>query len=333
MNMQGQIRALVTGAGNPVLSVPNGRRTDAALASLEFMVAVDFYLNESTRHAHVILPPTSPLEHDHYDMALSAFAVRNVARYSAAVFAKPEGTLHDWEIFLELGRRMAALQGASPPPALTPVQVLDMGLAAGPYGALQGHALALSTAVLQQHPHGLDLGPNAPCLPQRLAHADKRIVMAPAPVLADLARLAAVLAAPPRETDDLLLIGRRHVRSNNSWMHNYTRLVKGPTRHELWMHPDDMAARDIADGALVRVRSRVGEVEVPAVATPDVMRGVVSLPHGFGHNRDGVRMQVATAHAGVSVNDITDEAFIDRLSGNAAVNGVPVRVLPAGVRA
>ena len=172
----------------------------------------------------------------------------------------------------------------------------------------------------------MPLGPNRPSLPGRLAHEDKRIRLAPAPLLEDVPRLRARLLGGE---EGLLLIGRRHVRSNNSWMHNYTRLVKGPTRYELWMHPDDMAARGIADGAAVRLSSRVGAVEVPVVASTDMMPGVVSLPHGFGHARQGVRMQVAAAHAGVSANDVTDDAFIDVLSGNAAVNGVPVQVAPA----
>jgi len=327
----GQIRAFVTGAGNPVLSVPNGRKMDDALASLEFMVSIDFYLNETTRHAHVILPPTSPLEHDHYDMALSMFSIRNVARYSEAVFPKPDGAMHDWEIFLALGRRMAALADAKPPPDVTPTQILDAGLAVGPYGAAVGSPRALTTDVLRGAPHGVDLGALEPCLPDRIVHADKRLPLAVDRILSDLPRVRALLEGHDASSDELLLIGRRHLRSNNSWMHNSERLMKGASRHQLLMHPADLESRGLVDGARVSVTSRVGSIEVEVRATDDVMQGVVSLPHGFGHDRPGVRLRVAEKRAGVSVNDLTDERFVDELSANAAVNGVPVRVASAAL--
>ncbi|MEQ9464079.1 MAG: molybdopterin oxidoreductase family protein [Haliea sp.] len=325
---EGRIRALFVGAGNPVLSTPNGRQLDAALEQLEFMVCLDPYLNETTRHADIILPPTSPLEHDHYDLAFHINAIRNTARHSEAVFAKPEGALHDWEIFAELGNRVAQLLGQDSQPAMPPHEIIDMGLQMGPYGERQGSPHALSLAKLRQHPSGIDLGPLRPQLPQRLQTAGKTINCATPQPLADLQRLRDQYSG---EGDDLLrLIGRRHVRSNNSWMHNYRRLVKGKDRCTLLMHPRDMHRRGIQDGAAATVSSRAGAVTVTVEASEDMMPGVVSLPHGFGHNRPGIRMQTAVRHAGVSCNDVTDELLLDALSGNAAVNGVPVAVSAGG---
>ncbi|MDX1696370.1 MAG: molybdopterin oxidoreductase family protein [Ketobacteraceae bacterium] len=320
---EGQIRALITAAGNPVLSTPNGRRLDEALESLDFMVSIDFYLNETTRHANVILPPTSPLEHDHYDLALMAFSVRNVAKYSPAVFEKPAGAYHDWEIFVALGERVAALLDQAPLPAFEPTQILDMGLQAGPYGAMQGSETSLNFEKVKANPHGVDLGSHEPRFPERLFHEDKKIHCAPDLLLKDLERLQR-----GTETADngLLLIGRRHVRSNNSWMHNYQRLVKGKPRHQLFMHPQDAAPLRLKDGGRARISSRTGAVETEVLLTDEVMPGVVSLPHGWGHRRGGVKMAIAESLPGVSVNDLTDEALLDSLSGNAALNGVPVKV-------
>ena len=319
---EGKIRALMTIAGNPVLSTPNGRQLDEALASLDFMVALDLYQNETTRHAHVILPTTTPLEHDHYDILLGGFAVRNYAKYSKAVLDKPPGAKHDFEVFTELGERLAVLLGVAPRPRMDPTDVLRVGLAMGPYGGKRGSE-ALTFEALRDAEHGMDLGALEPRLPERLKTPSGKIMLAPKLCLDDLARLHAAVA----ETQPgLLLIGRRHVRSNNSWMHNYRRLVKGPTRHELHMHPDDLAARGLTDGSDVRVRSRVGEVTVEVRATEDVMRGVVSLPHGFGHSRPGSVLGVASERPGVSANDLTDERDVD-VSGTAVVNGVPVEVV------
>jgi anaerobic selenocysteine-containing dehydrogenase len=321
---ENRVRTLFTGAGNPVLSTPNGRLLDKALETLDFMVSLDPYINETTRHAHIILPPTSPLEHDHYDIGFHTNAIRNTARMNEPVFAKPEGALHDWEIFNALGTRLGALlnqPGRETPP---PHQIMDFSLQSGPYSAQQGSEHELSLEKLQQHPSGIDLGPLQPMLPERLCTPDKTIDCATPEPLADLARLRATLA----ESDHRLrLIGRRHVRSNNSWMHNFHRLVKGRNRCTLMMHPDDMAARNITDGHTVTVRSRAGEVQLPVEASNDIMVGVVSIPHGFGHDRSGIRMGIAGEHAGVSCNDVTDELALDALSGNAAVNGVPVEVV------
>ncbi len=314
---EGQIRALFTGAGNPVLSTPNGRRLDAALEQLEFMASLDPFINETTRHADVILPPTSPLEHDHYDIGFHVNAVRNTARMNEPVFEKPAEALHDWEIFNELGRRFAEKTQRDSRPTPAPRDLVDRALQSGPYG--------ISLAELDAHPSGMDLGPLKPQLPERLFTAGKTIQCDTPEPMADIARLAEAMRM---EDSALLLIGRRHVRSNNSWMHNYRRLVKGKSRCTLMMHPRDMQARNIEDGAVVTVRSRAGAVDIPVESTEDIMPGVVSMPHGFGHDRPGVRMHVAQSHAGVSCNDVTDEEVLDHLSGNAAVNGVAVDVSP-----
>jgi anaerobic selenocysteine-containing dehydrogenase len=311
-------------AGNPVLSTPNGRQLEQALDGLEFMLSIDFYINETTRYADLILPPTGPLEHDHYDTTFNMFAVRNVTRFNEAVLAKPAGALHDWEIFVGLAKAFAAKTGVELKPTMAPEQMIDMGLRFGGYGDKSEHKLSL--AVLREHPHGLDLGALKPNLIGRLKTANKQIQAAPAVIMADLQRFA---AQPTATADELLLIGRRHVRSNNSWMHNYHRLVKGKPRHQLLMNPADLAQRGLADGQLVRVRSRVGVIEVEVAASDEMMAGVVSLPHGWGHARPGVQMTIASAQPGASANDLTDERQLDALSGNAALNGVPVQVVAA----
>ena len=324
---EGRIRALFTGAGNPVLSTPNGRQLDSALDTLEFMVSLDPYLNETTRHADIILPPSSPLEHDHYDLAFHMNAMRNTTRYNPPVFEREQGCLHDWEIFSALGERIATRLGLEPKPAQPPHVLVDAGLQAGPYGAARGSEHALTLEKLRQHPSGIDLGPLQPQLPGRLFTGDRMIHCAPPEALADLARLR----QHHIDTDapgQLRLIGRRHVRSNNSWMHNYHRLVKGRDRCTLLVHPDDLTAHGLADGARAELASRTGLLAVTLEASEDIMPGVVSLPHGYGHDRAGIRMQTASANAGVSCNDVTDDRLLDDLSGNAAVNGVPVTLAP-----
>ena len=321
---KGQIRALVTVAGNPVLSTPNGRQLEQALDGLEFMVSVDLYINETTRYADLILPSTSALENDHYDTTFNMFAVRNVTRFNRAILPKPPGALHDWEIFVGLAQAFAAQTGAALKPTMAPAQMIDFGLRAGVYGDASEYKL--SVAMLADHPHGVDLGPLTANLAARLKTADGKVHAAPAVILADLARFA---AQPAPIAGELLLIGRRHVRSNNSWMHNYHRLVKGKPRHQLLMHPDDLVSRQLSDGQRVRVSSRIGMIEVEVVASLDMMPGVVSLPHGWGHGRPGVQMGIASAQPGASANDLTDERQLDELSGNAALNGVPVQVAAA----
>lgn len=321
---EGQVRALVTVAGNPVLSTPNGRQVDVALQGLEFMLSIDLYINETTRHAHLILPSTSALENDHYDSTFNLLAVRNVTRFNRAILPKPAGALHDWEIFVGLAQAFAKRAELELKPTIPPAQMIDLALRKGRYGDESPINLSLET--LDQYPHGLDLGPLGANLRGRLATASKAVEAAPQVVLDDLRRLAGFV---PAVTGDLLLIGRRHVRSNNSWMHNYHRLVKGKPRHQLLMHPQDMRQRQLEDGQRVRIRSRTGDLEVEVQACENMMPGVVSLPHGFGHGRRGVNMQIAQAQPGISANDLTDERLRDAVSGNAALNGVPVQVSAA----
>ena len=288
------------------------------------MVSVDLYINETTRHADLILPSTAPLEHDHYDSSFYNLTVRNVSRFNEAILPKPQGALHDWEIFVGLAKAFAAHTGVDLKPTMAPEQMIDMGLRFGPYGDKSEHKLSLAT--LREHPHGVDLGPLSSNLAQRLKTTDQQVQAAPALLIGDLERFAA--QAQP-SADELLLIGRRHVRSNNSWMHNFHRLVKGKPRHQLLMHPQDLTARGLTDGQRVRVQSRVGVVEVEVASSEEMMPGVVSLPHGWGQGQQGVQMDIATRLPGVSANDLTDERFLDALSGNAALNGVPVQVAAA----
>ena len=329
----GQIHALVTSAGNPVLSTPNGARLDRALAGLDFMVSVDFYVNETTRHAHVILPPTGPLEHDHYDLAFHVLAIRNTAKYSPPLVERPADARHDWEIFNALTRRMSG--GTRPQRLQAQVQAAVLGKM-GPRGLLdlalrfgprRKDREGLRLRDLEAAPHGIDLGALEPCLPARLQTKDGKIALAPAALVADVRRLEEKLAAAAQAGDGALeLIGRRELRSNNSWMHNSQRLVKGPVRCTLLMHPADAAARRLADGGLVRITSRVGAVTAPVKISDEVMPGVVSLPHGWGHGRAGVRLAVAAAHPGASINDLTDDQRVDAMSGNASFSGVRVTV-------
>jgi anaerobic selenocysteine-containing dehydrogenase len=199
-----------------------------------------------------------------------------------------------------------------------------MGIQRGPYSAAAGHELELTLDKIKQHPHGLDIGPLAPSLPERLCTSDGKITLVADYITKDLKRLGADEALT--EADELLLIGRRHIRSNNSWMHNSHRLVKGKARWQLLMHPDDLAAHKLQDQGQVRITSRVGEVVTQVLASDEVMPGVVSLPHGWGHKRAGVSMAIASEQEGVSCNDLTDDKLVDQISGNAALNGVPVRI-------
>jgi len=318
----GRIRAMMTIAGNPVLSTPNGRKLDEALDTLDFMVAVDPYINETTRHADVILPPAPPLERDHYDVIFHQLAVRNTARWNDAVLPKPPQARHDWEIFRDLAVRLLSRTPMSRRKLMTsarlrlsPRRIVDLGLRIGPY--------KLSLRKLQKSPGGIDLGPLQPALPAALHHKNKRIDLAQRMILDDLPRLESLATGNDGE---LLLIGRRHLRNNNSWMHNSARLVKGKPRHQLLMNPDDLAKRDLTDGQLVNVSSAAGTVAVEVAASNDMMPGVVSLPHGFGHSRPGVRLSVAGQVAGPSANDVTDADFTDTVAGTAAVNGLPVTV-------
>jgi anaerobic selenocysteine-containing dehydrogenase len=321
---KGQIRALITSAGNPVLSSPGGPRLERAMRTLDFTVSIDPYLNETTRLAHVILPPSSPLERSHYDAVFNALAVRNVAKYSPAVFERPAHARHDWEICLALWRRLGTpsklgpvsrvLEGALS--RLGPEAIVDVALRTGPH--------RLSLRRLREAPHGLDLGPLEPRLPKRLATPDGTVHLAPREFVADLARLATRHARPP--APGLVLIGRRHLRSNNSWMHNSERLTKGPARCTLLIHPDDAKARGLTDGSVAKVSTRRGAIELPVEVTDAMMPGVVSVPHGWGHGRSGTRLHVASATPGQSVNDIIDPSMLDELSGTSVLTGQAVEV-------
>ncbi|MGF0314472.1 molybdopterin-dependent oxidoreductase [Nocardia fluminea] len=347
---EGQIRALVTVAGNPVLSAPSGARLDRGLAGLEFMVSVDRYVNETTRHANVILPPPRSVQSPHFDFALLQFAVRNYARYSpplvplgerpsesavvarlaAAVSGQPHagtgaaspiamvdelviaGTLHK----AGMSERRDELTGAD-----TTEQRLDLMLKLGPYGAWNGGDLSLKT--LLDNPHGIDLGPLRPRLPGVLRTASKMVELAPPQLLADVARLRAGLAST---APAMVLIGRRQLRSNNSWMHNIAGLVGGSNRCTLQVHPDD--ASQLGLGEQAEITSAAGSLTVQVELTPTIMRGVVSLPHGWGHGTSTTQ-SVALAHAGVNANVLTDDSVVDVVSGTAVFNGVPVTVSPA----
>ena len=352
----GQVRALVTVAGNPALSAPGSGRLQRALGSLELLVCVDFYVNETTRHADVILPPPSPLSRGHYDLGFYLFSLRNVANWSPPVFPLEPGQLDEWEIICKLaliaqglgadadpalvddfairaiigraaGDPTSPFQGREPDDVLAelaprtgPERMLDFMLRAGPY------RLTLDT--LLEHPHGLDLGPLAPRLPEVLRTPSGMVELAPAPLVADVERLRASLDDDRRDDGTLMLIGRRHLRSNNSWMHNLETLARGSARCTLQVHPADAARLGLADGGAARVASRAGTLVAPVEVSDALSPGVVSLPHGWGHDLPGVAMAVARAHAGVNSNLLADEARCDELSGNAVLNGIPVKVTP-----
>jgi len=321
---EGQVRALVVMAGNPVLSCPNGRRLDRALAGLDFMVSIDIYVNETSRHADLILPTTFGLEHSQYSVLNLALAVRNVAHYSPALLEKPEGLRHDWEVLLALAEELEVARGGLSAlkgrlrgafgRALGARRILDAFLRFGPH--------RLSLAKLERAPHGLDLGALEPRLARLMGR--RKVCVAPPRFVADLARLERRLDAG---ASPLVLVSRRTLRSNNSWAHNSERLVSGRDRCTLQMHPDDAARHGLVSGQRAALKSRVGEIVVPVEVTDAVMRGVVSLPHGWGHDREGVRLRVAASRPGASVNDVTDEAFVDQLSGASSFSGVPVEVV------
>lgn len=322
-----QIKAMVTIAGNPLISSANHGELSKAFASLDFYVAIDFYINATTQHADVILPPTSPLEHDHYDIAFLRLAVHDSARHNPAVFEPAEGTLHDWQIYNALAAKICELKGTEFRPLPAPDELVAHGIAEGEYGAQANPDVALTMDKLKAAPHGIDLGPLRPGLTKRLCTEDGKIHCAPDFLIGDLSRLEQ--RATEVDTSSLLLIGRRHVRSNNSWMHNYHRLVKGKPRWQLMMHPDDLAERGIESESEVTIESRVGRVTTTVIATDEVMPGVVSLPHGWGHKGRGIKMEIASQQDGVNCNELTDDKLIDTLCGNAALNGVPVQVRQA----
>jgi len=319
-----QIRCMVTNSGNPVLSTSNGKQVGDAFEQLEFMVAIDIYINETTQYADIILPPATGLEVPHYDTTFNMFAIHNTAKFSDPIVPKDDGAKYDYQIFQALTKRM--IQHDLPEDETARANILyKLGMSAKDmiaFGLKKGGKVSIED--LNNNPHGVDLGPLVPCLHDRIMTMEGKLHVASDIYLKDLERLNKTI---DDKIDGLVLIGRRHLRSNNSWMHNSQRLVKGRERCTLLIHPDDAKANHVTDGADVTVQSRVGKVTLPAEVSDEIMPGVVSIPHGWGHKRKGVKMAVAEAHAGVSCNDLTDENLIDQLTGNAAVNGVPVRIV------
>ncbi|GAA6165873.1 molybdopterin oxidoreductase family protein [Pelagimonas sp. KU-00592-HH] len=312
---EGQIKALVTIAGNPVLTAPNGRRIEAALEKLDFMVSFDIHVNDTTRHADLILPGTVALEEVVYDMVFHSFAVRNTAAFADPVFDPPNGNPQEWEVLARLAAKIAGTNS----PAPSPTQMLEALLPRGYHGE------TVTVEAMRAAGGSIDLGPLVPNLTDRLETPDGKLHLAPQVFVDDLPRLLAF--ADGRDDDyPMFMIGRRLVRSHNSWTQNSPRLVKGRNRVTVQLHPEDAARLGIADAAQVRVASRVGSVTMPAEVTDEMAPGVVSIPQGWGQAKG----QVATAAAvgSVSINDLTDDTRIDPVSGNAAFNGVPVALTP-----
>ena len=349
---EGQIKALITVAGNPVLSTPAGHKLDEVLPTLDAMIAVDLWLNETTRHADVILPAPSPLEQPHHDDLILNFAINSIANYSPPVFApqdpdRPE----EWEILIRLTGLctgtpaedvdvraiddgffdyMAFTQGLDGAEIRKlyesggPERILDFTLRTGPFGDRYGeNPDGLTLDKLKAQPNGINFGPMVPQVPDVLGTADGKIRLAPQYLLDDLPRLAARLDRAP---DELVLVSRRHLRSNNSWLHNVGPLMKGKDRCTLLMHDDDATKRGVTTGDLVSVTSAGGQIEVPVEVTAAIMPGVVSMPHGWGHNKPGTRMGIANESPGVNTNILSPPTFIDEPSGNGALNGIPVTV-------
>lgn len=329
------IRGFVTAAGNPVLSAPNGRRIEQALRKLDFFVAIDIYVNETTRLADLILPPTFALERDGFDMVQQLTMVRNSAQFAPPIFPRSADARHDWEIYLELARRLHRLDGSMLDALkirfahwLGPRAVVDLALRFGPYGSgLNPFGSGMTLKRLEADTHGVDLGPLQPQLPARLCTPDKKIDLAPERLVAELELARRQLDVAPN--DGLLLIGRRQLQSNNSWMHNSARLMKERNVCTLQIHPSDASRLGLADGMDAQVRSRVGQIVVPVEITDRMRPGVVSIPHGFGHGRSGNKLTIADAHPGASLNDLTDDTRLDGVTGTAAFSGVPVHVEPA----
>jgi anaerobic selenocysteine-containing dehydrogenase len=338
---EGQLRGLLAMAGNPALSAPNGKHLEEAFDDLEFMVSIDPYLNETTRHANIILPPVGPFEKSHYDLFYHTYDTIDWATYHPPLFEPEAPGYTDFEIMVEVLRRYAPKRanGAVRRKAIAAVgrlgskllsvdRLLDLGLRFGPYGAkLNPFSDGLSLKKLKANPHGVFLGEPKPCLPERLFTADKKVHVAPAVIVADLPRLRAYWIDDPVERGefDLTMVSRLTNRTLG-WMHNSERLVRGKDVCTMLIHPDDAAERGLQDGLPATVRSAVGAIDVPVEVSDTMMVGVVCMPHAWGHTRPGTRLSVAEAHPGVSLNDITDEGVVDELTGNAIVHGVPVAV-------
>ena len=358
---RGQIKAFISHAGNPVLSCPDGNKLDRALSGLDFMVSIDFYINETTRHADIILPPTGQLEHGQFDPIFQAVAVRNLVKYTPPLVPRPEGMLHDWEILLGLTSRLNRLNARSRRNRLKFAAtdrfirtlgdrgIIDLGLRLGPYGSggkalaelrekglhtlpkvawrlLRGNSGGLTLKRLEAAPHGIDLGPLVPMLPQRLYTPNQRINLVPALYNGALQGLP-VPDAP--QGNQLLMIGRRHLRSNNSWMHNSQRLIKGKGRFNAMLHPVDAERLGVQEGADVLISGSAGSITLPATLSDDIMPGVVSVPHGWGHDRAGVQLGIARSTAGSSINDVLCTERVEAVTAMAQLNGIPVTLAPA----
>ncbi|ORV89909.1 molybdopterin dinucleotide-binding protein [Mycobacterium interjectum] len=348
---EGQLKALITVAGNPVLSTPGGDKLDEVLPMLEAMISVDLWLNETTRHADVILPGLSPLEQPHHDDLILLFAIRSIANYSAPVF-DPGDRPHEWEILI----RLTGLCTGTPAEEVDvaaiddgffdylaftrgldgaeirklyqhggPERMLDLTLRTGPFGDQYGkNPGGLTLDMLKANPNGIDFGPMVPQLPDMLGTLDKKIHLAPQYLLDDLPRLAARMERP---AEPLVLVSRRHLRSNNTWLHNVPALMKGKDRCTLLMHPEDAARWGVADADVVTVKSEAGEIKVPVEVTDAIKPGVVSMPHGWGHGKPGTRMSVANGSPGANTNVLSPPTFLDQPSGNGALNGIPVTII------
>ena len=367
---EGQIKGLVTIAGNPVISSPEPVALDEALPQLECMISIDNWLNETTRHAHVILPGLDPLEQPHYDEMIWSWAARSAGNFSPALFPPPPERPREWEILVRVGGYLGGMDDATldldaiddgflsgicayfgldaqhvletyaqdPEPLRGPERLNDFMIRVGPWGDRYGqNPQGLTLQDFKDNPHGLDMGPMVPRVREILHTQSQMIEIAPPYIVGDLARLLDRLESDRKKADPsdpkaskngLLLVSRRHVRSNNSWMHNVRVLVKGKDRCTLLIHPDDAKRTGVSDGSLAHISSEAGSLEVPVEVTENIKTGVVSLPHGWGHNKPGTRLSVASEHAGVNNNELAPGTFVDKISGNAAVNGIPVEVVP-----
>jgi len=316
---EGQIKAMFCVAGNPVLTTPNGERLAKGLDGLDFMVSVDIYINETSRHADIILPGATGLETSHFDITFNAFAVKNVAKYSPPLFEKTEEQWHDWEIL----RKLTSILTGQPEMNLTPEVMLEGGLQASSHAAS-----GMSLEKLKQYPHGIDLGALKTCLQKRIQTDDDKIRIAHPVFIKDLDRLKDTFFSTEKTENKFpfQMIGRRLLRSHNTWLHNSYHLVKGRNECTLIINPTDAQKLNIENGQLVNLSSKIGSIEIEAEISDEIMEGVVCMPQGWGHGKKGVKMKVAQAHAGVSINDLTDHERLDELTGNAALNGVHVNV-------
>jgi len=334
---EGQIKALITYAGNPALSTPNAKRLDEALPKLDFMVSIDIFLNETTKHANIILPPPSHLEIDHYDLIFNLISVSNNVKFSEALFKSQNEQLYDWEIAKELIKRFSKVSKKKPSKIfqwLTPRQLLNLGLLTGAYGKLSHPSKWFSGISLKKvinSKHGISLGALQPRIPEVLVTRDGNINIADAVFLKGLTKVKSELLNHPYTSltsKDFLLIGRRHLRTNNSWMHNIETLAKGKNKCTVMMHSKDAEKQNLQHEQQVTVTSKTGSINLPLEITDNLMPGIVSIPHGFGHSKKGTQLTIASKpeYAGVSVNDITDHNRIDLVTGNAAFSGQIVQI-------